>query len=154
MTLKHGADFSIELSDNAWLSDYSTNGNQTILVLINPENGALFTSSGDFEIVNMIVANSHNAITALVVRDFVLSDAYPNPFNPSTTVELSVPEAGHVSVMVYNLSGQLVAKLADANMNADNYQFTWIANNAPSGMYLLQVKYAGQISTQKVMLLK
>ncbi len=56
--------------------------------------------------------------------------------------------------MVYNLAGQLVAELADANMNANNYQFTWNADNAPSGMYLLRAEYAGQVSTQKVMLLK
>ena len=79
---------------------------------------------------------------------------YPNPFNPSTTVELSVPEGGHVSVMVYNITGQLIAKLADSYMDANQYQFTWSADNAPSGMYLIRAEYAGQVSTQKLMLLK
>ena len=90
----------------------------------------------------------------MVVREFSLSSAYPNPFNPSTTVELSVPEAGNVSVMVYNLTGQLIVELADAYMYADNYQFTWNAVNTPSGIYLLRVEYAGQVSTKKLMLLK
>ena len=102
----------------------------------------------------MIIANSHDAITAMVVREFALSDAYPNPFNPSTTVELTVPEAGHVSVMVYNITGQLVAELADSYMDANQYQFTWQGENVPSGMYLLRAEYAGQVSTQKLMLLK
>jgi hypothetical protein len=154
MTLKHDSDFSIKLSDNAWISDYSTKGNQTILVLVQPAEGNLFTTSSDFEIVDMIIANSHDAITAMVVQEFALSDAYPNPFNPSTTVELTVPEAGHVSVMVYNITGQLVAELADSYMDANQYQFTWQGESVPSGMYLLRAKYAGQVSTQKLMLLK
>ncbi len=154
MTLRHGADFTIELSDNAWISDYSTSGSQTILVIVEPAEGNLFTTSGDFEIVDMIIANSHDAVSTMVVREFALSDAYPNPFNPSTTVELTVPEAGHVSVMVYNITGQLIAELADSYMGANQYQFTWQGENVPSGMYLLRAEYAGQVSTQKLMLLK
>ena len=65
-----------------------------------------------------------------------------------------MPEAGHVSVMVYNLNGQLIAELADTYMNADNYQFTWNADNVPSGMYLLRAEYAGHGFTKKLMLLK
>ena len=154
MTLSHGADFTINLSDNAWISDYSTSGSQTILVIVEPAEGNLFTTSGDFEIVDMIIANSHDAVSTMVVREFALSDAYPNPFNPSTTVELTVPEAGHVSVMVYNITGQLIAELADSYMGANQYQFTWQGENVPSGMYLLRAEYAGQVSTQKLMLLK
>jgi hypothetical protein len=154
MTLEHGVDFSIELSNNAWISDYATHGNQTILVIINPSNGELFTTNDNYEIVDMIVANSHDAVSVMVVSEFALSSAYPNPFNPSTTVELTVPEAGHVSVMVYNLNGQLIAELADTYMNADKYQFTWNADNVPSGMYLLRTEYAGYGFTKKLMLLK
>jgi hypothetical protein len=154
MTLKHDADFTIELSDNAWISDYSTKGNQTILVLVHPAEGELFTTNIDFEIVDMIVANSQGKINATIATEFSISDAYPNPFNPSTTVELTLPEAGHVSVMVYNITGQLVAELADSYMAANQYQFTWQGENVPSGMYLLRAEYAGQVSTQKLMLLK
>ncbi|SVE01967.1 uncharacterized protein METZ01_LOCUS454821, partial [marine metagenome] len=154
ITLTHGTNFSIELSDNAWISDYATDGNQTILVIVQPAEGGLFTTSSDFEIVDMIVANSHDAVSTMVVREFALSSAYPNPFNPSTTVELSIPEGGHVSVMVYNITGQLITKLADSYMDANQYQFTWQGDNVPSGMYLIRSEYAGQVSTQKLMLLK
>ena len=154
MTLKHDSDFSIKLSDNSWISDYSTKGNQTILVLVQPAQGELFTTSGDFEIVDLIVANSNDRVSTAVVKEFSLSSAYPNPFNPSTTVELTLPEAGHVSVMVYNITGQFIAELADSYMDANQYQFTWQGENVPSGMYLLRAEYAGQVSTQKLMLLK
>ena len=154
MTLEHGADFSIKLSDNAWISDYATHGNQTILVMVEPAKGELFTTSGNFEVVDLIVANSNEAIPAVVIGEFSLSGAYPNPFNPTSTVELTVPEAGMVSVNVYNLTGQLITALVNRYMQADSYLLTWNADNAPSGMYLVRAEYAGQISTQKLMLLK
>ena len=154
MTLQHGSNFSIQLDENAWLSDYSTMDNQTKLVILEPTGNDLFTSHGHFEITEMIIANSQGEINATIATEFSISDAYPNPFNPSTTVELMIPESGQVSVMVYNLTGQLVAELANSYLNADNYQFTWNANMVPSGMYILRTEYAGNSSTQKLMLLK
>ncbi len=154
MTLKHGSDFKIELTDNAFVADYKTVGTETILVIVVPEGEELFTFAGDFEIVDMIVANSSDRVNVTAPTEFSLSEAYPNPFNPSTTVELTLPEAGHVSVMVYNITGQFIAELADSYMDANQYQFTWQGENVPSGMYLLRAEYAGQVSTQKLMLLK
>ena len=157
MTLKHDSDFSIKLSNNAWISDYATKGNQTILILVQPAKGELFTTSGDFEVVDLIVANSNEAIPAVVtvvIGEFSLSGAYPNPFNPITSIELMIPEAGMVSVNVYNLTGQLISVLANGYMQADSYLLTWNADNAPSGMYLVQAEYAGRVSTSKLLLLK
>ncbi len=154
MTLKHGSDFKIELTDNAFVADYKTVGTETILVIVVPEGEELFTFAGDFEIVDMIVANSSDRVNVTAPTEFSLSEAYPNPFNPSTTIELTLPEAGHVSVMVYNINGQLVAELADSYMDANQYQFTWQGENVPSGIYLLRAEYAGQVSTRKLMLLK
>ena len=154
MTLKHDSDFSIELRDNAWISDYATNDNQTILVVVDPSNGELFTTNGDYDIVDMIVANSNEAIPAVVIGEFSLSGAYPNPFNPTTSVELMIPEAGMVSVNVYNLTGQLITALVNGYMQADSYLLTWNADHAPSGMYLVRAEYAGLVSTSKLLLLK
>ena len=92
---------------------------------------------------------------SIVPSSFVLSEAYPNPFNPSTSINLSIPESGHVSVMVYNVMGQLVSTLADGYMDAsDNYSFTWDGSAVPSGVYLITATTANHTSTQKVMLLK
>ncbi|SVD44518.1 uncharacterized protein METZ01_LOCUS397372, partial [marine metagenome] len=126
MTLSHGADFSIELTDKAMVADYRTNGNETTLIIVAPEGDELFIATGEYDIVEMIVANSAGQMDVSVVpNSFVLSEAYPNPFNPSTSINLSIPEAGHVSVMVYNVMGQLVSTLADGHMDASNYSFTW-----------------------------
>ena len=154
ITLKHGPDFLIELNDNAWIADYSTNGNTSILVILNPSDNELFSCNDQFEIIEIIAANSNGQINAMVVKDFSISDAYPNPFNPTTSMEIVMPLAGEMNVMVYNLLGQSIATLANGYMDAGTYNLTWDASNIPSGMYLLKAEYAGNISTQKLMLVK
>jgi hypothetical protein len=154
MTLSHGADFAIDITDNALVADYKTDGNQTILVVVAPEGEDLFTYSGDFEIVDMIVANSHSEVSVGQPTVFALGSAYPNPFNPTTSLSLSLPESGYVSVKVYNMMGQEIATLADGLMDASAYTLTWDASDASSGMYFVRAEYAGNIATQKLMLLK
>ena len=84
----------------------------------------------------------------------MLGTAYPNPFNPTTSLSLDVPENGFVSVNVYNMTGQLVSTLADANMDAGSYSLTWDASDMSSGMYIVKAVMNGSVNVQKVMLLK
>jgi hypothetical protein len=154
MTLKHGADFSIELTDKALVADSRTVGNETKLVIVVPEGEELFTFSGDFEIVDMIVANSSERVNIGTLTAFSLSEAYPNPFNPTTSMTLAVPEAGNVSVQVYNIMGQVVATLASGHMDASTYTLTWDASNVSSGMYFVKAETAGSVTTQKLVLMK
>ena len=101
----------------------------------------------------MELSTSSTTITEVV--DFRLKPAYPNPFNPTTTLELAIPEQGYVSVKVFNLVGQEVATLVDGVMNATpSYTFQWNAGNLSSGVYLVRAEGAGQVTTQKLMLLK
>ena len=156
MTLSHGSDFSIELTDNAEVSEAVTEGNQTTLVIVYPETDHLFSYTGSYDVVEVIAANtSANEIAARIVpTEFKIGAAYPNPFNPSTTLEIAVPEAGYVSVQVYNVMGQVVATLAEGQMAANTYQFTWNAGDMASGMYFVKAQLGDQIGTQKLMLLK
>ena len=80
------------------------------------------------------------------VTEFNLSAAYPNPFNPSTTFELAIPEAGHVSVKVFDLSGSLVEVLANDFYTSDTYTMTWNANNLSSGMYVIHAEFNGKVN--------
>jgi hypothetical protein len=154
MTLSHDGDFSIDLTDKAMVAEYNTVGNETILVIVAPEGEELFTYSGDFEIVDMIIANSQDRVNVGTPTEFSLSTAYPNPFNPTTSLELSVPMNGQVTVQVYNLMGQVVATLANGHMDASTYTLTWDASDVSSGMYIVKAEAAGTVSTQKLMLMK
>jgi len=166
MTLSHGSDFSIDLTDDAFVADYNTSDNSTILVIVVPEGDLLFTSSGNYEFEEVLIANSEELIPFSIideslldietpqVTEFNLSAAYPNPFNPSTTFELAIPEAGHVSVKVFDLSGSLVEVLANDFYTSDTYTMTWNANNLSSGMYVIHAEFNGKSISHNVTLIK
>ena len=156
MTLSHGDNFSIDLTNDAMVADYRTTDNSTTLIIVKPESDELFTTTGTYEVVELIVANSASVIDASVATpvEFGLSAAYPNPFNPTTSVALSLPNDGYVSVTVYNLMGQTVATIADGHMTANIYELSWNASSVPSGVYFIRAEAGHDVAIQKVMLLK
>jgi len=156
MTLSHGSDFTLKMTERALFKDYLTTGNETRLLVISPETEELFSFTGEFEIVEAIVANSEKEVSVNLplAASFNLSDAYPNPFNPVTTMTLTMPLAGDITVEVYNLLGQVVATLASGYMEASTYTLTWDASNASSGVYFVQADGEGFTKTQKLMLVK
>ena len=156
MTLTHGTDFSIEMTDRALYSNYLTEGNETRLLVITPETEDLFSYNGDFEIAEIIVANSYAEVSVdiPVAASFSLSEAYPNPFNPTTAMKLTMPVAGDMQVAVYNLLGQVVATLASGYMEASTYTLSWDAAAVASGMYFVKAQADGFTTTQKLMLVK
>ena len=153
MTLNHGSNFSIELTNDAFVAQSHTDGNQTKLMVVNP-GSELFTAQGKFEIVEVIAANGNDYIDVVNPNAISLSDAYPNPFNPTTSFELQVGTAGHVTMNVYNLMGQNVGTLVNNTMDAGNYNITWDATNFSSGMYVVKAETVNGVASQKVMLVK
>jgi predicted extracellular nuclease len=160
MTLSHGNDFSITLADT-YISEYSTRDNMTTLIVVSVEESLnhIATYKGSFEVESVIVMNSNQEIqdiTVVNLKPVELTIAGPNPFNPSTSLNVIVAEAGYVSVNVYNVVGQKVAMLLNGYMDANvsGYRVDWNASNLSSGVYLVRAETAGSISTQKLMLLK
>ena len=90
---------------------------------------------------------------------YALGEAYPNPFNPETTIDFSVPVDGQVSINVFNTAGQLVATLVDGELSAGAYKSTWNARDqvgqpVSSGVYFYRLQ-AGEFSaTHSMTLLK
>ena len=154
MVINHGSNFNIELTDNALVSKYLTDGNRTTLVVVNPQNDFIFNASGKFEILDVIAANSSSYINVIEPSSFSLESAYPNPFNPTTSFILNVPVDGYVTLKVYNIIGQMVDVISQENMSAGIHSFTWNASNLSSGIYLISAESNIGNSVQKVMLLK
>jgi hypothetical protein len=158
ITLEHGADFTINVTESCFIADYATTGNTTKVIVVGPETENLFSSTGDYTVIDVIAGTAGGtALSADIVSIptvFGLNDAYPNPFNPTTSVELSMPQDGFVSVKIYNLMGQVVATLHEGNLTANSYSFTWDAANVASGMYFLKAETAGNMDIQKIMLMK
>ena len=136
------------------VADYKTSGNHTTVVVVVPEGEELFTYAGEFEIMDIMVVNGSDEIDVITPAVFTLGAAYPNPFNPTTSITLNVSDAGNVNVSVFNLMGQVVSTLTGGYMNAGSYTLTWDASDQVSGMYLVRAETAGQMSTQKLLLIK
>lgn len=93
-------------------------------------------------------------IEPVIPETFQVSGAYPNPFNPETTIEFDLPEASNTLLSVYNLRGQKVVDLLSGKLDAGHYGATWNAADYPSGTYVYRLSTdLGQISG-KVVLLK
>ncbi len=87
--------------------------------------------------------------------EFEVGLAYPNPFNPTTSIEVALPEAGQVKMMMYNMLGQQVAQVVDASYSAGWHTFTVDGSRLASGVYFLRVDIPGQLTEmQKVVLMK
>ncbi len=84
-----------------------------------------------------------------------LSANYPNPFNPSTSIQYAVKESGSVKLSVYNIAGQLVATLLnESNHASGEFSATFDASNLPSGIYLYRMEAPGFVKTRKMTLMK
>ncbi len=91
---------------------------------------------------------------AEVPERVALHAAYPNPFNPATTVAFSLPQTERVVLRVYNVLGQQVALLLDAVRPPGEHRLAWDASGLPSGTYLLRLHAGDTLQTRKVVLAK
>ncbi len=89
---------------------------------------------------------------------FVASN-YPNPFNPSTKIQFNMPKAGHLSMKIYNVRGELVKTLIDESRAAGAGHIMWDGTNdqgssVSSGVYFYEARTAGEVSINKMALVK
>lgn len=89
-----------------------------------------------------------------VVTGYDLAQNFPNPFNPSTTIRFSIPEAGVVTVKVFNILGKEVGTLVSGFHQAGTYSVQFDASNLASGVYLYQLEAGSFKATRKFTLLK
>jgi streptogramin lyase len=86
---------------------------------------------------------------------FALSQNFPNPFNPSTTISFALAKTERATVTVYNLLGQSVATLFDGMASAnEQYMLTFNAANLPSGLYIYMLRSESVIDAKKMVLMK
>ena len=91
----------------------------------------------------------------LAPRTFSLLQNFPNPFNPTTTIEFTVPSDGRATLKVYNTIGQEVATLFNDVASAGEYhQAVFDASRFASGIYFARIEFAGQQMTKKMMVIK
>jgi flagellar hook assembly protein FlgD len=86
-------------------------------------------------------------------------EVVPNPFNPSTAIELTVPRKSHVTLKVYDVRGRLVRVLVDARIEAGRHRVLWAGLDSDgfavaSGVYFCRFSADDHEDTAKMVLLK
>ena len=132
------------------------------------EFAADFQGTSTIEFVDIILADTDGNSIAVDIQSFDISnssnllpvkteltDAYPNPFNPSSSINYGLANDGHVEIMVYDATGRLVNELVNQHQTAGwNKSSTWNASNQASGMYFAKMVAGDVVQTQKLVLLK
>ena len=90
---------------------------------------------------------------------FTLFPNYPNPFNPSTTLNYRLTTGSQVSLSIYDMSGREISRLVDQYQNAGTYRVNWNSTGqstrlAASGMYIARLTVGRTSTSQKMILLK
>jgi hypothetical protein len=122
-----------------------------------------YDNSADFEVGAPTPRNSQSNPAVGVEPDerataiphtLALFQNFPNPFNPSTTIDYALPRASFVSMKIYDMLGQEVATLVGEEMPAGRHRATFDASGLPSGTYLCRVQAAGMSATTRLLLLR
>jgi len=95
-----------------------------------------------------------NEIPGLTPSAYTLEQNFPNPFNPSTKINFSLPVEGFVTLDVYNSIGQKVATLVNETKTAGTYTVNFDASDLTSGIYFYKINSGNFTETKKMILLK
>ena len=102
-----------------------------------------------------VIASGDNEVAAEETPAvFALGEAYPNPFNPSTTIAYSVPETQKVTLNVFNTNGQLVQTLVNGMIERGAHKVIFDASNLSSGVYVYSLQAGTESSLKKMVLVK
>jgi len=87
-------------------------------------------------------------------NNFILNQNHPNPFNPNTIINYSIPKSYQVSIKIFNVLGSEIETLVNEEKPVGTYELSWNAANLPSGVYFYQLQAGSFVQTRKMILLK
>ena len=125
--------------DTSWAASFSTFGD-----------GDMGTPGHAWDDTSTIAVFSDN----FQPEEIKLYPSYPNPFNPTTTISLGISNTAFIKVSIYDVNGRLVDNLYNSIISSGYHQIAWNATNIASGIYIVLLESAGQIKTQKLVLMK
>ena len=94
-----------------------------------------------------------------ILNSFILHQNHPNPFNPVTSINFTLPKMGLVNIMIYDMKGRMVKRLLNASREAGYNSIQWNAMNdqneqVSAGLYLYTIQVGVFRQTKKIVLLK
>ena len=164
LQISDSIDFSALLSNQTALADtqfYATNleNNTTYFWRVSASNVAgecLFSEIWSF---TTSFASAVDPIIKGIYNQFALLPAYPNPFNPKTTLTYHLPEKAEVSIVIYNNMGQPIQELVSGYQHAGVYKISWDGCDpsglpVKSGLYICLLFTDSRVLTQKLVLMQ
>jgi len=151
-----------DINTNSWAIDSLEISSKRHWMATAEYEGGLYVVGGIDEfaqavdIVEEIVPQGTNGITLVsgTPEEFYLIQNFPNPFNPSTTIQFSIPEQANVKLEVFNTIGESVSLLVSENLNAGTYEYEWNAEGFQSGIYFYALTAGSFTQTKKMILMK
>ena len=143
-------------STYGWSTDLEISDSNNYSYYQSPSSGLFNTSSfGNLCIRARFDSDGNLANTIELPNNIKINNAYPNPFNPIVNLSYSIPVPNHVSVVIYDLNGELISVLEDSFQQKGSYNLLWdTANNISSGIYFAKYIIGKQSYAQKLSLLK
>ena len=146
----NSGDYTVQASKLEWMSETT----EVAYQLSSP------TMLIDFSLSQAVTSIDDNAGNEAVIPEVLeLADNFPNPFNPSTTIKIAIPESGAVKLTVFNILGQPVKTLYDGQISAGTHSFQWdgtgdAGQSVTTGIYFYTLEAAGQRLVKKMLFSK
>lgn len=94
------------------------------------------------------------SIPVFIPEEYSLQQNYPNPLNPTTTIEFAITESQNIKLQVFDVTGRLVETLVDEYKAIGKWDVTWNADNYNSGIYIYRLQFGEKQISKKMLLLK
>ena len=131
---------SIELcGEGQSVLDSSSANDNSNLIITTPSDSSLFTVTGDYDILDIIIANNDSSI--LIVPNYNSFNTYPNPFGTTITFTFSLTEKGLVELYIVDENYNIIETIQDDIMEQGSYSLNWDAANIPAGYYRSIINY-------------
>ncbi|MBU4446410.1 T9SS type A sorting domain-containing protein, partial [bacterium] len=133
--------------------DVTKSGNTTIYYYIKETTNNKTTSTKSIT-GNYAPTDKEILINVVSLDPTLISSAYPNPFNPVTTISFYISESNQVKIEIYNISGKLIKTLYKGYKEAGNHEITWDATKYSAGVYFYKVRAGRLTEINKCLLMK
>ena len=137
--------------------NYSTGDTPDLaLISINVADAVAGGTIGSWALVDYVTFGGASDVEQIsgLPENFSLQQNYPNPFNPSTLIEYSIPEQSFVDLKIYDILGNEIAVLVNAEQSAGVYRADFTGANLTSGIYFYKLQTGSFIETKKMVLTK
>ncbi|MCX6162582.1 MAG: T9SS type A sorting domain-containing protein, partial [Ignavibacteriae bacterium] len=113
----------------------------------------VFLDTAGFTITNPVITGNFT-VSSEIPTEFKLYENYPNPFNPSTSIQYDIPANSFVKLIVYDITGKEVTTLINETMPAGKYEAVWNGKEFASGVYFARLEAGSYKHIIKMLMVK